>query len=79
VTVSNNIAVFQNPDGKYNSYWDGGGCGTPTLTGDTWDLAAFNTLNPPSTTMPPPPIPPQPKNCVAKSPYSTQTGGAVCQ
>jgi hypothetical protein len=79
VVVSNNIAVFKNTDGTYNSFWNGGGCGTVTLTDDTWDAAAFNILNPPATTMPSPLIPPQPKNCVAKSPYSTQTGWAGCQ
>jgi hypothetical protein len=78
VTLTNNIAVFKLSNGTYNSFWDGGGCAPETKSGNTWDAAAWNLLNPPSTTMPPPLIPPQPKNCVAKSPYSTQTGWPGC-
>ena len=53
-----NQLVDHNKVFETNPIWDGGGCGTPTLGGDTWDLTAFKTLNPPSTTMPPPLIPP---------------------
>jgi hypothetical protein len=35
-------------------------------------------LTPVSTVFPAPLIPPQPKNCVATSPYSTQTGLPAC-
>jgi hypothetical protein len=78
VTLTNNTAVFKLTNGTYNSFYDGGGCTPETKSGNTWDAAAWNLLNPPSTKMPPPLIPPQPKNCVAKSPYSTQTGWPGC-
>ncbi len=78
VTLTGNIGVFKLTNGTYNSLYDGGGCTPETVSGNTWDEAAWDLLYPPSTTMPPPLIPPQPKNCVAKSPYSTQTGWPGC-
>ena len=39
---------------------------------------AFVALDPIATTNPPPLIPPRPKNCVVKSPYSTQTSLPPC-
>lgn len=78
VTVSNNVDSAVNFAGTPNSYWNGGGCGTVTLTGNTFDTTAKNQLNPMSTTNPPPLIPPLPFGCVALSPYSTQTSKASC-
>jgi len=79
VTVSNNIADGLKPDlTTHSGYWNGGNCGTVTESGNTWNLAAYNLLNPMSTTNPPPPIPVQPKNCVAVSPYTTNTSMAPC-
>lgn len=79
VTVSNNIGVFKLQDGTYNSFWNGGGCDPVTIANNTWDEAAWDILYPPSKKMPPPLIPPQPRNCVAKSPYSRQTGWPACK
>jgi len=79
VTVSNNIATEILSKGVYNSFWYGGGCDPLTQIGNIWDEAAQRLLSPPSTKMPPPLIPPQPRNCVAKSPYSTQTDWPACE
>jgi len=49
-----------------------------TETGNTWGQAAYNVLFPIATTNPPPLIPPVPVNCVALSPYSTQTSKTSC-
>jgi hypothetical protein len=79
VSVSNNIADELKTDGvTHSGYWNGGGCGTVTLSNNTFDQAAYNLLYPMNTTNPPPLIPPQPKNCVAPSPYSTQTSMPTC-
>ncbi len=79
VTVSNNIATEIRKDGTQSGFWYGGGCHPFTQNGNTWNAAAQELLTPPATTMPPPMIPPQPRNCVAKSPYSTQTDWPACQ
>ena len=78
VTVSKNIGVFRLADGTYNSFWDGGGCDPVTAANNRWDEAAWDALYPPSKKMRPPLIPPQPRNCVARSPYSTQTRWPQC-
>jgi len=84
ITVSTNVAsAFQSapPDTGYNQAYNNGTSATPTLTGNTFDTgctlpscAAYTALYPMATTNPPPLIPPVPNNCVANSPYSTQTG-----
>jgi hypothetical protein len=80
VTVSHNIATEIREDGTQSGFWYGGGCDPLTRNGNTWDEAAQRLLTPPATKMPPPLIPPPlPRNCVAKSPYSTQTGWPRCQ
>lgn len=79
VTVSNNIADELKTDmATHSGYWNGGGCGTPTLTNDTFNQAAYSLLNPIATTNPAPLIPPLPYSCVAASPYSTQTSQPSC-
>lgn len=72
VSLSSNIAAEVKSDGSISSYWNGGGCGTPSLSNNTWGQAAVNDLTPPPP--PPPAIPPQPYACPAPSPYTTQTG-----
>jgi hypothetical protein len=79
VTVSNNVATEILSQGTYNSFWYGGGCDPLTQIDNTWDAAAQELLSPPATKMLPPMIPPRPRNCVAQSPYSTQTGWPVCE
>lgn len=75
IEVSNNIAdeILQN--GSHNGYWDGGSCGA-TSSGNTFSRSADSLLTPAGTVFSPPPIPPQPKNCVATSPYTTNTAAA---
>jgi hypothetical protein len=79
VTVSNNTGVFKLADGTFNSFWNGGGCDPVATTSNTWDQAAWDALYPPSKKIPPPLIPPQPRKCVARSPYSTQTRWPMCE
>jgi Right handed beta helix region len=90
VTESNNIATEIQASGNASSFWNGDGCGTvacpngdTTLTDcNTFDegggRAAYDLLTPIATALPPPLIPPLPKNCVVKSPYSTQTSVSPC-
>lgn len=78
VTVSNNIADALKPDGAHSGYWNGGGCEPVVLSGNTFDEVADKFLTPTSSVFTPPPIPPQPKNCVATSPYSNNTDVPQC-
>ena len=83
VTVSNNIAVQIKPGGVVAGFWKGVGCDPLTLTNNIFGQPAYDLLTNDSQTpveqmLPPPLIPPQPKNCVAISPYSTQTAMAAC-
>ncbi|MGB9432125.1 MAG: right-handed parallel beta-helix repeat-containing protein [Candidatus Acidiferrum sp.] len=78
VMISNNTADEIRPDGTHYGYWKGGGCDPVTLTGNTFSAAADALLTPTATVFAPPPIPPQPKNCVATSPYSTNTSLPPC-
>jgi parallel beta helix pectate lyase-like protein len=79
VSVSHNIATEIRKDGTQSGFWNGGGCDPLTQIVNTWNAAAQQLLTPPATKMPPPLIPPQPRDCVAKSPYSTQTDWPVCE
>lgn len=78
VQVSNNIASAVDTSGNANSYFDGGGCAPVTLTNNVFDAAAAALLQPVSTNLPPPPIPPQPFACVAVSPYANNTSLPSC-
>ena len=79
VTVSNNVSSALKPDMVTESgYWDGGGCGTVTTTGDTWDAAARALLTPVAQKLPPPAIPPAPRLCVAPAPWVTFVGMPAC-
>jgi Right handed beta helix region len=78
VTVSGNIADARKPDGSHSGYWNGGGCDPVTLSGNTFDEAAEKLLTPVNTVFAPPRIPPQPKNCVAASPYSNNSALPHC-
>ena len=78
VSVTNNVVSGVKPDGTPSSFWNGGGCGTVTSTGNTFDQAAAAMLSPPDQKIPPPAIPPAPVACVAPSPYSTRTGYPSC-
>jgi hypothetical protein len=71
---------------SFNGYQDFGNCASLTEENNTFDNGlyapgggpAFRLLNPMSTTTPPPLIPPKPKYCVARSPYSTQNSLHQC-
>lgn len=78
VTISNNVASAIASDGSANSFWNGGGCGTVTMTNDTFDAAAQQALSPASQKLPPPAIPPLPNTCVIASPFSNNTAFPPC-
>jgi hypothetical protein len=90
VLLKGNIGTLIRSNGYASGYWNGGGCAAVTCDGtnpnidscNTFDYGsgrtAYNALiaDPAITT--PPLIPPMPKNCVATSPYSTQTSLPRC-
>jgi acid phosphatase len=78
VQVSNNIASAIALDGTPNSFWNGGGCDPVTMTNNTFDAAAAQALSPASQKIPPPLIPPQPRNCVIASPFTNNTTVPPC-
>jgi hypothetical protein len=79
VTVSGNTADELKPDGTtHNPYWSGGGCNPVSESNNTFGQAAYTALYPMATTNPPPSIPPQPRSCVATSPYTTNASLSPC-
>ena len=91
VQVRNNISTFVRTDGYASGYWNGGGCEPVTCDGSNPNVDscnifdygsgrdAYNLLIADPAVTNPPLVPPGPKNCVAKSPYSTQTSLPACQ
>lgn len=78
ITVTNNIADEIRSDGYHSGWWNPGSCGTIDISTDVFGAAADPLLTPVTTVFVPPLIPPQPKNCVVISPYSTQNSAAAC-
>jgi hypothetical protein len=90
VVLNGNISTLIRAGGYASGYWDGGGCAPVTCDGtntnvnscNTFDSGsgrtAYNALIADPAVTKPPPIPPQPKNCVVNSPYSTQTSLPPC-
>jgi len=78
MTITNNIADEIRSDGYHSGWWDAGSCGSIDTSTDVFGAAADPQLTPVSTVFVPPLIPPQPKNCVVVSPYSTQSSAAPC-
>jgi hypothetical protein len=78
VQVTNNIAYGVKLDGSLSSYWNGGGCGNVTYTGNIVGQEAINLLTPEAQKLPPPPIPPKPYSCLAPAPFINQTSGTPC-
>ena len=76
--TSNNVAVSYQLDGTQSGFWKGSGCDPLTLANNVFGKSADNLLTPVDQVLPPPSIPPQPRNCVAISPYSTQTSLSSC-
>ncbi len=70
--ISSNIADMILVNGRHNAYWDGGGCGAD-LSNNKFNAAAGPLLTPAINVFPTPLIPPQPKKCIATSPYTTNT------
>ncbi len=79
VTVSDNIATEVRKNGTQSGFWNGGGCDPVANHANIWNEAAEKLLTPVRKKLPPPLIPPQPKNCVIQSPYSTQTEWPACR
>jgi Right handed beta helix region len=79
VVLADNIGDEVQSDGVSRSgFWNGGGCGSVTLTNNVWNQPAHEQLYPMSATNPPPAIPVRPKNCVAVSPYTTNKSLPSC-
>jgi hypothetical protein len=78
VSVARNVATEIRKDGVQSGFWNGGGCDPVTRRANVWNAAARRRLSPPSEKLPPPAIPPEPKTCVARSPYSNQKKWPAC-
>jgi hypothetical protein len=78
VAVSRNLADQVRRDGSHSGFWNGGGCGSVTMSKNTFNQAAGKILDSFFASHPPPPIPPEPKNCTAVSPYTTRTSPPSC-
>jgi hypothetical protein len=78
VQLTNNIVYGVKPDGTVSSYWNGGGCGTITYTGNIVGQEAFNLLTSDTRKLAPPAIPPKPHRCVAPAPYVNQADWQPC-
>jgi len=73
-TVTNNIADEIRSNGVHSGWWTPGSCGAIDTSTDRFGTVADELLEPVDTVFAPPKIPPQPKNCVADSPFTNQTG-----
>jgi hypothetical protein len=67
ISVTNNIVRNKRPDGTHSPFWDGGNCGTITMSGNVFDTSdsgpAEGLLLPEAQKLPPPtsaPTPPKP-------------------
>jgi hypothetical protein len=78
IVLTDNIADALQPNGGHSGWWTNGSCGPTSIATDILGAAADPQLTPVGTVFAPPLIPPQPKNCVAFSPYSTQTSAPTC-
>lgn len=79
VVMTNNVSSEVKPDMTTESgYWNGGGCEPVTFTGNVLDAPARALLLPVDVKLPPPPVPPLPRRCVAPAPWVNHTGFAPC-
>ncbi len=78
MTITNNVSDEIRSDGTHSGWWNAGNCGSIDISTDVFGAAADPLLTPVTTVFAPPLIPPVPKNCVAISPYSTQTSATAC-
>jgi len=77
MTITNNVADALQTSGQHSGWWNGKNCGAIPIESDMFGKTADSQLSTANAFVPPM-IPPQPKNCVALSPYSTQTNVAAC-
>jgi hypothetical protein len=77
VRLSNNISIALKPDGSKTGFWKGKGCDPVTLENNVWGPDAARTLAVEQHFVPPL-IPPQPRNCVVRSPYTNETNAPPC-
>jgi hypothetical protein len=78
MTIAENIADELRVDGTHSGWWNAKNCGTIDISTDTFNRTAKGLLTSISNVFVPPLIPPQPKDCVVTSPYSTQTSSLPC-
>ena len=78
VRLSNNISIALKPDGTKTGFWKGKGCDPVTMENNIWGADAAKALSQIERHFTPPLIPPQPKNCAVRSPYTTQTNAPPC-
>ena len=78
MTIAENIADELRADGTHSGWWNAKNCGTIDISTDTFNGRAHAALTPESAVLVPPLTPPQPRNCVVTSPYSTQTSSPPC-
>jgi hypothetical protein len=90
VLLNGNVATEIQSSGYASGFWNGGGCAPVTCDGtntavsgcNTFDSGnartAYDALIADPAVITPPLIPPLPKNCVANSPFSTQTSLPPC-
>ena len=90
VLLSGNIASEIKPTGYGSGFWDGGGCAPVTCDGMNTNVSSCNVFDygpgrraqrkllSDSAVRTAPPIPPLPRGCAARSPYSNQKSFAPC-
>ena len=78
ITVTDDIADEIKTDGTHSGLWNAGNCGAINIGTDAFGASADSLLTPVADIFVPPLIPPQPRNCVVSSPYSTQTSSNPC-
>ncbi len=86
ITLTGNLGYAINNAGAVSGLYTGGNfpCNPVTIgAGNQFDSApnqaAYNAMNPPAKTMPPPAIPPVPYSCAVVSPYTTNTSSPPCR
>jgi len=77
MTITDNVADSLQIAGSHSGWWYPGGCGAISTITDVFGVAGDAALSARSA-FTPPLIPPEPKTCVAVSPYSTQTNVPLC-
>ncbi len=90
VLLSGNVASEIKPTGYGSGFWDGGGCAPVTCDGENTNVSSCNLFDygpgraaqrkllADSAIRTAPAIPPRPRGCAAKSPYSNQKSFAPC-